>query len=396
MNVQFKIPSLKSALRSLLTALTYVQVLRCIGAELHAAPASPVALSPAKVKQIKEINKGYQFCAQAAVKEVKTGALKSSDLPKALGICREQFPGAALYLQCKKDLLKDKPQLVPEPQAVASCQKYLTAASFEPTEPIAFFIHNSEAYLAGLGLNQEVESAKLAPPNFNCEPYHLTETNLDGAQYILFGNSPNAFGTIGTIQQKFLHQVSQGLTAAKQPKTKETNENITADNFFKIIGFGRLFAEKKPGGPTAQIAYFPSAPCHFSAPLGDIFSGISAHYLIHPTSKAATPYFGVTYFNKDRPAISTGKLVTEMLKRLGPAYKLYKKNAETVFLAAASFTEFDLEGDPRNVCKSPRLQQFIGIVHSFKETSGRPNYLILANIKNLCDYGDRLANAIGS
>ena len=44
--------------------------------------------------------------------------------------------------------------------------------------------------------------------------------------------------------------------------------------------------------------------------------------------------------------------------------------------------------------KQPRQHRFVGIVQAHKDKPNKPEYLILANVKNLCDFGDRLAKRL--
>jgi hypothetical protein len=162
-------------------------------------------------------------------------------------------------------------------------------------------------------------------------------------------------------------------------------------------GFGRVFGNLD--SPRATV-FFPSAPCDFDGQLGKLFSGLSAFYLIDNESGDVTPYFGIAYYRPGIKELTTKALVTKLIGVLnagdksGGGYSAIIKNDTTAFVAKSDFREFDDEKDPRNVCKDPRNHSMIGIVQAAKDNPARPRYLVVANIKNLCEYGDRLASRL--
>ena len=119
-----------------------------------------------------------------------------------------------------------------------------------------------------------------------------------------------------------------------------------------------------------------------------------AHYLIDHGASSVTPYFGIAYYKGDQRRVTTAKLIQALLRTLGPTYKSTPKNDYVTFIAAANLTEVDDEQDPKNLCKQPRQHRFVGIVQAHKDKPNKPEYLILANVKNLCDFGDRLAKRL--
>ena len=89
--------------------------------------------------------------------------------------------------------------------------------------------------------------------------------------------------------------------------------------------------------------------------------------------------------------MTTPELVSDVSFRLGRNYKAYSKDATTVFISALPFEEVDRERDPRNICKTPRKHQFVAVIRTLATNANAPEYLLLANVLNLCEYGDRLA-----
>ena len=336
------------------------------------------ALSPAKIKEIQANNQSYKNCTEGATAGVKAGKSLAQDLPKAFERCRDKYPGAALFLECKKKVLAAAKGSELDVEAVGECKKLLTAASFDPAEPVPLFVSGNQAFFAGLGMNREMSLSEMELPNFTCEKLQTAVTNVaKNAQHILFGNHPNVF-VPGAAQAKFL----AAITRAKPAK---------GEKFSDVDGFGRLFGEVKS---PQSIVYFPSAPCDFKGASGVIFSGLSLYYLADSTGRTGTPYFGIAYYREGQKSVTTPELVTEVSRRLGRDFKAYSKDAETVFILSTPFKEVDKERDPRNICQTPRAHQFVGVVHTSKKDHGHPDYLILANIRNLCDYGDRQAGKL--
>ena len=314
--------------------------------------------------------------------DVKSGRLKAAQLPEAFGRCKDRFPGAALYVECNKRVLNGAKSGGLEAKDVAECKKYLTAASFEASDPVPFFVGGEQLFFSGIGMNGDQRLVDLSPPNFECERLKGATAAVSAkAQFILFGNTPEVFDVPEKDQRaRYLATISKLIGARKGAK------------FLDVDDFGRVFPDPKTG---QGMTYFASAACDFNGNFGSIFAGLSAFYLIDAKSQLATPYFGIAYYGQGQRAVTTPELVADVQSRLGPLYRAYSKDASTVFVAAAPFSEVDQERDPRNICKAPRPHSFVVIINTSKNDSNRPEYLILANIKNLCDYGDRLARRIG-
>ena len=127
-------------------------------------------LSPAKVKQIKKTNKSFKVCRKDALNGLKNGTISKRKFGIELKTCNERFPGASLYIACKKSVVrKAKAKNVAPGKALRGCKKFMVAASFDPDSPVPFFVHNSSLYFSGVGLNKTIPVSNLEPPNFDCE-----------------------------------------------------------------------------------------------------------------------------------------------------------------------------------------------------------------------------------
>ena len=371
-----------SPLASRLSRRTWLAAALSLGA-FGLAPAPNAAaknakLSPAKVKQLKKTRKSFENCRKDALGQLKDGAINKAKFETLLNTCKENFPGASLYISCKKSAIKtaQSKNLQPD-QAIAQCKRFLIATSFDPDAAEPVFVDNGQIYFAGIGLNKQMPVQRLSPPNFDCERLDAVARNPEKAQYILFGNHPRMFAGLADLKGKAL------TTALKFAKPMPKGVDID--------GFGRIFGDPKEA---SGVVFFPSSSCDFEADLGDTFAGISAYYLLDAASSAVIPYFGIVYYKQDQKAVTTPKLVAAMTKELGSSFKSYSKNSQVTFIAAAGVTETDDEEDPKNLCRQPRQHRFVAVVQGRKEAPNQPEYLLIANVKNLCEYGDRMGKRL--
>jgi len=335
-------------------------------------------LSPAKVKQIRNSNKSFQACRKEALGGLKSGSMGKKKFAIALKNCNESYPGASLYVACKKSVLKKaNAQKKPPGKELAACKRYMVAASFNEKEPVPFFVKDNQLYFAGIGLNKSMPAGSISPPNFDCSTIPNIIKDPKSAQYILFGNHPRTFAGLDRLKGKDLNKALK----FKAPST----------NGVDIASFGRLF-----GVPTNStgVVFFPSANCAFDGRLGKIFSGLSSYYLMDGANSLVTPYFGIAYYRAAQTRVKTNDLIEQAKADLGTAFKTFTKNKNVTFIAATDVSETDAEQDPKNLCRKPRKHQIVAVVQGKKDNPTQPDYMIMANIKNLCDYGDRMAKRV--
>ena len=335
-------------------------------------------LSPAKVKQISKTRKSFEACRKESIEDLKEGKLSKRKFEVALTACKESFPGADLYVTCKKQAIQAaRAKHVAATQAVEQCKRYLIATTFDPDQPLPFFAEAGQLYFASIGLNRSQPLSALAPPNFSCDKLQAAAHNPLEAQYFLFGSQPREFAGLADLKGSELTE----LLKMSKP----------APGGFDSAGFGRVFNDPRAA---SGMVYFPTAACDFEAEPGELLAGLSAYYLIDQSATSATPYFGIAYYKQDQRRTTTAKLVQGLIQILGPTYKSTAKNDYVTFIAAAGLAEVDEEQDPKNLCKQPRQHRFIAIVQGRKDKPSKPEYVMLANVKNLCDFGDRLAKRL--
>ncbi|MBM4253772.1 MAG: hypothetical protein FJ146_17535 [Deltaproteobacteria bacterium] len=337
--------------------------------------AKPVDPPASQDDQATQTLESFESCRRSALDLLKREDGGKRRFKVALIACRENFPGADLYIGCKKQALQTaKSENTKPDQMISQCRRYLTVASFGPDQPFPVFTERDQAFFAGIGLNRSHPLKNLSPPNFNCNKIKKAKADGTKASFVLIGNHPNLFAGFANLEPKDL-----------------------ADNFgyskpyragLRVNKLGMLFGDPRKDKATL---YFAAAPCKFKVDTGKIYGGIDAYYLLDPQGAMVTPYFGIAYYRKEQQVISTAKLVDQLQQSLGEGFQIYNRGDHVTFVSATELTEIDEEKDPKNLCRSPRRHQFLGIVHAYRDQPARPEYLILANVKNLCEFGDRVS-----
>jgi len=121
---------------------------------------------------------------------------------------------------------------------------------------------------------------------------------------------------------------------------------------------------------------------------------MSIYYLIDHVSKELVPYFGIAYYRADQKLVNTRMVANKLQKVLGDATQANITKPGTTYITQAPISELDEENDPKNICSAPRPHSFLAVVKEFKGKSDQPELVVIANVKNLCHFGDRMANRI--
>jgi hypothetical protein len=328
-------------------------------------------------QKAQKAQQSFSQCTARATAAVKARKLRLEELPIEIGRCTDRFPAAGLFHECKKNLFKSAKGAEIEPEDVARCKELLSAASFDSSKPAPIFVGSGQVVFAGVGLNRSVSTTGMVVPNYNCNQLQSVLANVPkNGQHLLFGNHPKLFAS-GKDQPAFLQKLT-GLS----PKIAKDNR------YLDLPGFGRLYGDAR----TKQaVVYFPAGSCEFESNAGGIFAGLNLFYLVDEKSQMATPYFGIAYYRPGQKTVNTPELVNEVIAKLGLDYKPYSKDAQSIFIAATPFKEVDKERDPRNICELPRPHKLVAVIRTLAGKPNVPEYLLLANIRNLCEYGDRRA-----
>ncbi|MEZ4742398.1 MAG: hypothetical protein R3B45_08125 [Bdellovibrionota bacterium] len=341
-----------------------------------------IKLLPQTKKSAKAASIGFKQCRSKSLKELKAQKIDSTQLKLQLATCRERFPTANLYVGCKKRVLKefrgsDKKEKLSQLQR---CKELLAAASFDPENAIPFFVHKKRIFFAGIGFNKSIPLKDLELPNFDCQNAISQMENPEKAEYILFGNSPRSF-------EKLRGKKRKALNSLLGKRGWSSEEGVHVKRFGKIYG--------DPIGSDSAV-FFPSASCVFSGPLGEIFEGITAYYLLDSQDKSLTPYFNVAFYKPEVNAqhITAEQIVEKTLKALGSNFSIMHQNKARTIIATHKIRSFDNEGDPKNICNSPRKHDIIAIIKNRADSQHLPHFVLLANTKQLCEYGDKVSNRL--
>ena len=349
--------------------------------------AKQSGLAPARSKKITQTLKSFDVCRKEAIKLLKQGPAGSRKFEAAISTCKETYPGADLYITCKKQAMQAalNARIAPD-QVVSQCRHYLVATTFLPNQPFPLLIDGEMAYVAGIGLNRTQAATSLAPPNFDCHKIKEVLPNIKRADYNLIGNHPQLFSGLAELKPADLPTTLKLKKPTKEGIKERIKEGID------VAGFGRLFYDPKK--PESATVYFPAAACDLQVEPGPIFSGLSTYYLLDQAASTVTPYFAIAYYRKEQKAVTTDILIKKLHLAFGSEFKVFHRNDSVTFIAAEPLQETDDEHDPKNLCRQPRPHQLLGIIQAHKDKLSQPEYLILANIKNLCEFGDRLAKRL--
>jgi hypothetical protein len=362
--------------------LTALAGLSLLGLGTTSLASGRAALRPQQREQMKQQVSEYSKCRKKVLHDYKGGHSNVDQAQQALASCRSDFTGASLYAECKTKLLTNRRNYEPNAlkKALTNCQDYLIAGNFNPNDPFPFqFSAEHKVSFAGVELNLPVPRAELDPTNFTCAPVQEAFENPANARYMFFGNHPRLFGDLVDISRKSDLYALFKIKGLPTPRTD-------------VPQFGRI--EGDPARKEALV-YFPTGQCDFERSVGQVFQGLQLHYLIDSEQQLAIPYVAVAYYQPSLEWITAAEIEKKIRAAMGDQTQLtLKKGDATRFLSATPITEFDGEGDPIHLCKKPRKHDFLAIVRASKGFGSPPDYLLLANIKNLCEYGDRLAQRL--
>ena len=310
---------------------------------------------------------------------MKDGKLSPKRLKRRLVGCKEKFPGASLYISCKKKALKTfKGKKGKLKEKIMECKQLLLATSFESEKPIPFIFHQSQYFFAGIGFNKPLSLRELDLPNFDCSKVKPAVKKPETAEFFLFGNHPQVFKAFNRWNPRKISN-KMGL-----PRT------IPPDGFY-VKKLGKIFGDIR--NKTATI-YFPSASCVFSGQLGPNYTGLSVYYLIDSARQLLLPYFSIAFYHPNFSGLGKAQMGEEVQKMFAESgekdHKQSSISDQIDVIASAKIEDFDDEGDPRNLCAPPRGHRFISVIKGRENEKDKLEYVIMANIKNLCSFGDRV------
>jgi hypothetical protein len=330
--------------------------------------------NPTWVAAIQETSLHYKQCQDNTLALAKKGAWQADAVRESLEVCRERYAAAGVYLSCKKQLLEKTPDPRAIQEGMKRCRALLVEASFNPETPQPVFLYEGNAFFAGVGMNQPLDLRNGAPPGFTCENLTKSFEKPSEVQYSLFGNHIELFEETPLLPAA---QIQNYLLTQIQP----------ASNGVLLLNYGKIFGALSEKN---AIVYFPTGTCTYTRPLGNLYKAITLYYLLDQKAQKAIAYLGVAFFSEQRVVQQDvlERVSSLVQQRVGRDFQVIVKNPTTTFLAAGAITEFDGQGDPLNICKKPRIHDMLFALHGDPHHDRTLSYLLFANVKNLCAFGD--------
>ena len=336
-----------------------------------------------RLSSLEKENRDFKKCRDQSLKKLKQKKISIKFFKKNLATCREKFPGAGLYIICKKNALKTyktKPKLLKK--EISSCKKLLNVISFSSQNPLPFVFVGKNLYFAGIGFNKPLNEKDIGGPNFNCKGAKTAMKDYRKAEYHVFGNDPRVFGKFKNLNNK---ELLEKLDA-------KAGRNLANGIFIKKLG--KLYGNMKTN--KANL-YFPSGSCLYSGDFGNHFTGLSAYYLVDKMEKKFIPYFAIAFYHPNFKGLKKRSIISGLLEILQGtlkgskgSYKVRPMKTGVQLIAMHEIKTFDQDGEPKNLCQKPIKNQMIAIVKSRNEDNKRVEFILVANIKNLCTYGENL------
>jgi hypothetical protein len=345
------------------------------------ASAQKSDLKPTLRKQIRKDNISYTKCRKKVLDNLKSKKEDAKDLQAELQTCNAQFPNAAVFIACKTQVLKNfKKNPKGAKDKLAACREIQTASTYQPDNPVPFFKAGNRAFYAGIDLAKDMPpDAAQNLPAYDCEPLEQTLKRAEDAEYLLFGNTPRLFKPFATLKEEKLRAALKGK--------KEKG----ADPFLAVRDFGRLY--EISGRP--PIVLFPLSNCYFAAELGDYFIDHKVYFLLDYQGKELSPYFGVSFYAPKQRTFTVRDIERLLVDRLGPGYKAFDIRKKTArFISKQKPTEFDLEGDPKNLCGERDKNNLVALIRRDPYRPDYPSAMLVVNVGNSCEFGDKLARRL--
>ncbi len=329
----------------------------------------------------------YHKCRKDVLLKLGKGKKKNKKnlkrAKKSIQNCRAMFPESAALTLCRKRAFKDfKDRANYIPTALKECRHEYKKMRFSPQayQPIRRY----RGYIIFAGANladtryfskkQILSSSNysLNTSYFDCNKLKLVLTKKEKPEYLLFGNRLSHYIPLSNIPFPKLRQ-------HLEPKLTKNTEDIT----HKTLGL--LHFNKKDNN---IISYLPSTPCSFQPDAQSPFEAVKLYYIPDVVKKTATPYFAIAFY-KENSKIPLSQLTEEVSRELGDSFQVIRGKGDMTFIAEKPIQYFDHEGDPKDLCKFPREHSLVAAIASKQEYA---RYLLLSNIRNQCNMGDRLAS----
>ncbi len=342
-----------------------------------------------------EEREDYQQCLAAVIKKDKgfeQDEAQKARTKRAIASCRDRYPAVSVLIDCKREMTQaygDNPQDLKA--ALQQCRTDYQKLSFDAKDELPFTFHDQLIFFAGAGMNHSVllrEKEDDKQPdalymgenfgNFSCTPLLESMFERRSAEYLLFGADLQTYTALKHVDR---NKLKDAFTWTPMPKNPGTFQPVLDRTM------GELYWNPADGNVTN---YFPSAFCFYNRRLNTPYEAIKIYYLLDRKVRQATPYFGIAFFRPQKGP-QAQELAQKIQEALGKSYQVSQPKPDAFLVSAGPTPQLDSENDPKNICTSDPKPTVMAVVHRpIKDTLA--DYMILANVGNLCRFGDRMAS----
>lgn len=358
------------------------QAILALAFSLTALTALGQSKSGKKSKKANNPYTEYKTCRSKALRQNATKN-KRSGLKKALASCRNRTPQAVTFENCKKKAIKvHKNNLDLARQEISKCREIMMASTFDRSKRVPVERIDGRVFFAGVDLSKEwrLKDFKNIEKSYNCELIRATLNGEHQPEFLLFGNRINAFRPTLTWDAKRIKTAMSGYRRVKKP---EPHKNIPE--------LARVYISSKT--PLDNAIYFAMSYCSLTKGSGRFYEALKVYFLLNYDKKTATPFMGVSFYSRSKKNKDQNEIVKALREELGESFREFATQRDAIYLVEDEIREFDAEGDPFDICQRQRKHKVIAILKgNTQKNTTRPRLLVVANIDNLCKFGDeRLA-----
>jgi hypothetical protein len=344
-----------------------------LASSIEAAAAEKIVRRKSKFDKL-AFTEDFETCRKRVLDSWRGKKLDDATVRNEIKKCDDSFPLASYLTKCRQDVLRMKSQdKEAQKQALDAC--------------------SDRAQSVGVGIKSKFPAAKMsnqvlfaatsfvpksgqfsAPPNFDCSDVAEAIARGSSGQYLLFGNQLGVFSSFSSTAPRLIARVTKQKAMQDQPG---------GNKYWHIEHLGRLYEGEKGTEPNL---FFPSIGCSYMGKLGPQYETVELHYLLNYRRREAYPYFGIAFLKKD-VVIDANDHESLMVEALGST-KISRDKRRSLTIFSKAPLKFDKDGDPKDLCVSPRPHDYIGMIKSAAEKAQNEGYIVVASVKNLCDFGD--------
>lgn len=300
----------------------------------------------------------YSECKKDAFTR-NSGQVKQ--IKKAIKLCRMNFPEAMFVADCKRKALKLRDR-----RKIARCKKISKHISKRRSASLPIVYSDGNLLIDRFVFRNSLPFSWLDENNFECSDLKNAVQDFNKASFIFFGEDLKE---------------SKGLQNAFNSKRKKIDSNL-----FEVERLFRVEGKRKQ-----RVAYFPTGRCNVKLNKNKHINAISYFFLIDYQKKRLHPYTAVFFYNEFKPP-KIRQVERDLRVRTFGSAGVRSKQRDKNYYARGKIKSFDVDGDPKNICKISG-DLLAGIMHSL-EKPGHTATAVVTNKKVFCNYRARLISQI--